>query len=186
MQEGKEKLNYETITWKDAQAAGLTDNIFIDPEAHETFIYNTAAKIYHDIHVMNRDVAGFENVLTFENIETLITHLGREILDTFFDVEDEEFMTEESYPPDEVEEVIDFIKQPRPTQGNMVRNDLTKSNLTDEDLDDILSKLGFIKKEWHENKDYPIVILYEEREGDDFHLEMRLKNPFSLYLEKYY
>lgn len=187
MQQGKEKLNYETLTLKEARAAGLTGNIFIDTAAHEDFIYNTAAKIYHDIHVANRDVTGFEDVLVYENIEKLISDLGDEIFDTFFDVEDEEFMPE-AFTADDIDIINEFIHQPRPTEGNMVRYDLTKTDLTDEDLDDILKKLGFIAKEWrnYQNDVYPVVILYEEREGDDFHLEMRLENPFSLYLEKYY
>lgn len=82
--------------------------------------------------------------------------------------------------------VEEFINQPRPSKGNMVRNDLTKTDLIDEDLDDILFELGFIKKEWYDIQEYPVVVLYEEREGDDFHLEMRLDSPFSLYLEKHY
>lgn len=85
------KLNLETCTFEEVKSAGLDKNMFVSPVAYENFVYGAATKIYHDIHAANRDVDGFEDALTYENIEKLIEDIANEIFDNFWDVEDDEF-----------------------------------------------------------------------------------------------
>lgn len=81
--------------------------------------------------------------------------------------------------------IDEFISQPQPSEGTMVQMDLSGTVLNDETLDDILVAKGFVRKEGKYG-DYPMTLLYEEREGDIFHFEVYMDSPFSIYLQKHF
>lgn len=83
------KINLETCSLDDVSAAGLEDNLFANPLAFESYVWENACRIFSDWQKAQKKIEGISE-MTHEAVEEYILNLADQIFASFWEVEDDE------------------------------------------------------------------------------------------------